>query len=208
MTGRVVVRGGFWHLVINYKGADGTYKQHWRKTELKERGNKRIAEKMLSEAMASFAVEVMEEEQKEFSTRKLSTREEAERARQMPFEEYIEHYVHDLIPSLAIGTQLSYKNIAMVIRNFFEPKKIKLLELTSKDIIEFYDFLRNEHGVKEITIKRYANVIRPALKKAYIEKVLPENPHDFVPTIHKAKSIPTYFNKEEMAIFFEEIKGN
>ena len=73
MTGRVVVRGGFWHLVINYKGADGTYKQHWRKTELKERGNKRIAEKMLSEAMASFAVEVMEEEQKEFSTRKLST---------------------------------------------------------------------------------------------------------------------------------------
>jgi len=208
MTGRVVVRNGFWSIVISYKDQHGQFRQHWKKTELKERGNKKEAERLLNEEMASFALERMEEEQKEFTTKKLSSREEAEKARQMLFEEYLEHYVQDLIPNLAIGTQLSYKNIARVVRNFFEPKKIKLIDLTPEDILAFYDFLRKEHGVKEITIKRYANVIRPALKKAYIEKVIPENPHDFVPTIHKAKNIPTYFNKEEMAIFFEAIKGH
>ena len=62
MTGRVLVRGGFWNIVISYKDQHGQFRQHWKKTELKERGNKKEAERLLNEEMASFALERMEED--------------------------------------------------------------------------------------------------------------------------------------------------
>lgn len=42
--------------------------------------------------------------------------------------------------------------------------KIKLYNVTADDIIAFNEYLRKERKLKEITVKHYANIIRPALK--------------------------------------------
>lgn len=59
----------------------------------------------------------------------------------------------------------------------------------------------------EITVKN-GNVIRPALRKAYKEKIIPENPYDFMPTLKKEKRTPTFYDQNDMEKFFEVIKGH
>ena len=208
MTGRVVVKNGYWNLVINYKAANGEYKQHWKKTDLKERGNKKIAEKLLGEEMADFAVRLKQQEYDENKEKRLPIAANKEYWRNLPFDEWLRKFAEDHTASLSVSSRTSYFSLLKVTDEYFKPLAIKLEEITQDDIIGFYDYLRQTHGIKEITIKHYSCLIRPALKKAYQEKIIHENPHDFVPTIHKEKHLPTFYNKEEMQILFEAIKGH
>ena len=208
MTGRVAVRKGYWYLVVSYKDADGEFRQHWKKTDLKERGNKKLAEKQLADFMTDFALKQKEEEQKQLFTRRLSTQKDAEATRRMPFGEYIMQYVQEILPKLTLGVQTEYISRAKVINDYFAPKKKRLMDITTADIIEYFDYLRKEKHIKEISIKHYAVVIRPALRKAYQDKIIPENPFDFVPPIHRERFHPTFYNKDEMQLFFNAIKGH
>ena len=117
MTGRVTVKNGYWHLVISYKDCDGEFKQHWKKTDLKERGNKKEAEKQLTEEIARFALELKEDEQKRQSLKRLSTKQDAEKARQMPFEEYVSFYVEEIAPTLSVTALTEYRSRVKVIKD-------------------------------------------------------------------------------------------
>ena len=117
MTGRVAVRKGYWYLVVSYKDADGVFRQHWKKTDLKERGNKKLAEKQLADFMTDFALKQKEEEQKQLFTRRLSTQKDAEATRRMPFGEYIMQYVQEILPKLTLGVQTEYISRAKVIND-------------------------------------------------------------------------------------------
>ena len=208
MTGRVTVKKGYWHLVISYKDCDGEFKQHWKKTDLKERGNKKEAEKQLTEEIARFALELKEEERRQQSLKRLSTKQDAEKARQMPFEDYVSFYVEEIAPTLSVTALTEYRSRVKVIKDYFAPLKIKLYNVTANDVIAFNEYLRKERKLKEITVKHYANIIRPALKMAYQRRIIPENPFDFVPVIHKEKHQPSFYNKEEMEAFFNAIAGH
>lgn len=72
---------------------------------------------------------------------------------------------------------------------------------------EFYDSER-KRGVKEISLKHYNCVLRPALRKAYQAKLIPDNPFDFLEPLHKEKSPMSYYDKGEMKKLFELIKGH
>lgn len=206
MTGRVTVKNGYWNIIINYKAEDGTYKQHWKKTDLKERGNKKLAEKRLNEEIAEFALKLKESMKNKI--KKYKEESETDKTGQMPFESYIKLYTEKVAAVSAVTTVSSYMTIVKVIEEYFVPRKIKLVDVTTTDIIDFFNYLRNERGIKEISVKHYACIIRPALKKAYQDKIIPENPYEFVPKIHKEKYIPTFYNKEEMAMLFKAIEGN
>ena len=49
MTGTLKVKRGYYYAVINYKDNYGKYKQKWFNTGLKERGNKKEAQKILED---------------------------------------------------------------------------------------------------------------------------------------------------------------
>ena len=82
-----------------------------------------------------------------------------------------------------------------------------LTDITSDDIEGFYDFLR-ERGDKNITLKHYADILRPAFKKAYKEKRIHENPYDFVSAVKSKRPVMNFYNKAEIEKFFEAIRGN
>ena len=55
MTGNLTLRNGLWYCVLYYKTQDGTHKQKWISTGLKERGNKKEAQLILQEKIIEFA---------------------------------------------------------------------------------------------------------------------------------------------------------
>lgn len=57
MTGSLKVRKGIYYAVINYKDHYGNYKQKWISTGLKERGNKKEAQRFLNEQLENFSLE-------------------------------------------------------------------------------------------------------------------------------------------------------
>ena len=54
MKGSLKVKRGIYYAVINYKDEFGQYKQKWISTGLKERGNKKEAQKFLEEQLKIF----------------------------------------------------------------------------------------------------------------------------------------------------------
>lgn len=54
MKGSLKVKRGIYYAVINYKDEFGKYKQKWISTGLKERGNKKEAQKFLEEQLKIF----------------------------------------------------------------------------------------------------------------------------------------------------------
>ena len=75
-------------------------------------------------------------------------------------------------------------------------------------IVAFYDYLKIERKIKNVTIKHYSNVLRPALRRAYKEKIIKENPYDFVPTIKKEKAVHNFYDQEDMEKLFAALKGH
>ena len=60
MTGRLVVKGGRYYVVISYQDLRGKNKQKWKATGLPVKNNKRIAEEMMREIVANFDPQVEE----------------------------------------------------------------------------------------------------------------------------------------------------
>ena len=61
MKGSVRVRNGTLYAVISYKDNLGQYKQKWISTGLKERGNKKQAQKILETELEKFTLHPIEE---------------------------------------------------------------------------------------------------------------------------------------------------
>ena len=60
MTGRLVVKGGRFYVVISYQDSQGKNKQKWKATGLPVKNNKRIAEELMREIVANFDPQVEE----------------------------------------------------------------------------------------------------------------------------------------------------
>ena len=60
MKGSLKIKRGYFYAVINYKDNYGKYKQKWFNTGLKERGNKKEAQKILDEKLSTFQPDVFE----------------------------------------------------------------------------------------------------------------------------------------------------
>ena len=56
MTGNLKVKNGMYYAVINYKDKYGRYKQKFINSKLKERGNKKEAQKFLAEQIEKFSI--------------------------------------------------------------------------------------------------------------------------------------------------------
>ena len=80
-------------------------------------------------------------------------------------------------------------------------------DMKTEDIISFYNYLKDERKVKNITVKHYSNILRPAIKKAYVEKRLAENIYDFMPAIKRERSHVSFYDQNELEILLSAVKN-
>ena len=195
MTGRLQIRNGVFYAVINYKDSSGNYRQKWISTGLKERGNKKLAKQFLEEQLSNF----QEEE-----TMQPTTTEPQPKVPEnnIPFMEYIKQYVENKKTMLSPSTFAGYMHIYKTLHNFYGDKLL-LKDVTYLTLLEFYDYMKNEKHVKNVSIKRYKEVLAPALSIAYRDDLIPKNPYEFMPKLKREKPKHDYYNKNELEQLFE-----
>ncbi|MBQ0017122.1 MAG: tyrosine-type recombinase/integrase [Clostridiales bacterium] len=193
MKGRLQVRDGIYYAVVSYKDIKGNFKQKWISTKLKERGNKKEAQKFLDNYMNTFDAEDWETyvpPTKKFDVNK-----------RIIFMDYVEQFVDEKQSTVSASTFRGYKNLVKHMRNFFGDTDIR--DVDYHMIMAFNNYLKLNKTVKNVTIKRYKEVMSPALKQAYRDDIIPKNPYDFVPPLKKEKPIQDYYDVDEIERLFE-----
>lgn len=206
MTGSIQTKNGMLYGVITYVDEGGKKKHKWISTGLKERGNRKAAKEILDKAILDF------EEQQETARNKLRQRaqpkEEDKSDATMLFSDYCAKYVESIKGTLSKQVYKDYStHYIKQFKAFFDKRKLRLIDITETELKEYYDHLR-ARGVKEITIKHHNNILRPALRKAYQAKLIPDNPFDFLEPIKKEKTPMSFYDKNEMKKLFEVMHGH
>ena len=115
--------------------------------------------------------------------------------------DYVKDYIINKKDELAPNVYQSYLTVWKIMNKFFGDK-LKLKDVTFHHILDFYDYLKNERRNKNVTVKHHAIILSPALRQAYRDDLIPKNPYEFMPKIHKEKSPKNYYNKEELEQLF------
>lgn len=205
MNASLQIKNGYYYAVIHYRDEKNQRKYKWVSTGLKERGNKREATQIMKEILDKFEKEVAE---KKKYGRRAEIREVDEKEAEELFSDYCLKYIESKKNELSRQVYYTYRtNYIKIFRGFFDERKLRVIDITEKELNAFYDRER-KRGIKEITLKKYNNVLRPALKKAYLDKLIPDNPFDYLVPIRKEKAKISYYDKEEMRRLLQVIKGH
>lgn len=202
IAGRLAKKNDYFYIVLSYSDDTGNRKEKWIKTGLKIRGNKAKADEMLLDYRTNFDV----------STGKLkSEQEEVVEIESDPadilFGDYLLQWCEDIKSTVELSTYAGYKiNIERVIAPYFNERKITLKNLNAHIIDEFYN--EKLKIVSANTVIHYHANIRKALQDAYRNDLVPCNYADKAHRPKKADFISNYYNRDELQILFEAVKGH
>ena len=216
-TGRVNLKyskknGYTWYAIVNLKkDENGNYPQRFINTHLPERGNKKKAEQILAFELEKYKKELEEEERKNSLT---VYGIESMDGSKIKFLDYLQQYIdYNKIhwrQSTCEGHQFTLKKIS----NYFKSKKLdlNLSDINHIIINNMYNKFQQDK-LKVKTIDNMANLIRPALKQAYIDDIISCNPYDKVAKLKKQPNVDIdierpYLNDEQMKEFIKIVSNH
>ena len=110
---------------------------------------------------------------------------------------YLDYVIID--KKYSINTKKSYENDLMIFHNFCEDKKLKLSTITDNNIKEYLKFLK-EQKLTNKSISRKISTLRGFYKFLLIEKIVLDNPMEYIEIPKINKTIPSVLSKEEVDI--------
>lgn len=132
----------------------------------------------------------------------------------MLFGDYMSYWLESHKHNVSLSTYASYESqISTRIKPYFNEQHIRLGELTSEDIQEFYNRCMDGtlgHDIEIIssnTVIHYHANIRLALEYARKKRWVPTNEADLVTRPKKKQYIGSFYNEEELEKMFEIFKG-
>ena len=139
------------------------------------------------------------------------------------FHNYCSAWLEDKKPTLELTTYEGYQYKLKILISYFSQQPVLLSDLTEKDIKDFYNFLltvehgsgkRRKVGYSSRTIKDIAFLLKSVLNEATTLKYISANPAAEisipckVEDKHNGNSNKAYIDTDEVATFFEAIKGH
>jgi len=131
--------------------------------------------------------------------------------------EWLERWLEDYVsPNIRESTLMGYRGL---IRNHVAPHigKIRIDKLTTHDIQQFYNLMKEEgrcqehetkgYALASSTVRRMHGVLRQALETAAMLRMIPRNPMDNVQIPVLDYRTMQVYNEEELEIFKEAIKN-
>lgn len=159
VAGHLREQNGYYQMVLNWKGKDGKRKSKSISTRLTVEGNKAKAEQMLLDARQHF-----------------NPGNEPENS-DMLFADFIDKWMQDraslIPPALYAGYAYS---LSANIQPYFLTNRIKLTDLSPKDLERFYCYEQEENGAGIKQLKLYHAIFTSALEYAIELKWLKDNP--------------------------------
>ncbi len=200
-----------WYVIINEKKtADGKYPRRFINTHLPIRGNSKKAEKILVEELEKYRQELIKEEEKnnliKFGVRVLD-------GSQISFVDYLRDYIENKKMNWRESTYHGYVWVVSKIEKYFDQlhEQPKLSEINHLIINQMFKKFQKDK-LKVSSLKNLENLMRPALKQAYIDEIIPNNPYDKV-VLEKQPIIDTqveqpYLNDKQMIEFLSIIDNH
>lgn len=190
VAGHLREKKGYFHILLNYKDAEGKRKTKWISTGLPVKGNKKKAEALLMEARKNFEpVPVINEDE-------------------ILFSDFILSWLDVIKNSIELTTYASYCDIVKYrVVPYFKKKGILLTELQPKHIRDFYQYQLNVRKVSARTVIHYHANIRKALQYAVKMDMILSNPADKIERPKSNKFVGSFYDRDELNKLFEIVKG-
>lgn len=162
----------------------------------------KLAEKKAELIRAEFEKKLNENENMNNIIDDVDTRQE------MLFDEYLQQWLESIENTKKESTIGGYSsNINAIICPYFKELKIKLKDLKTIHLQDFFDY-EYRLGKSARTVKHYYNNIHQALEKARKIEIIPYNPSDNCQLEKPKEYIPVIYNEEELNVFLKKIKGS
>lgn len=197
IAGHLQEKNGMFYVVLNYRDENGKRKTPWISTNLPVKGNKKRAENFMMDVRRNFVPPNVQR----------SEEREAMQKGDILFTDFLLKWLRVAKSTVKLTTYASYEMMATrIIIPYFETLNIKLKELTTEDIQEFYS--AQLERVSANTVIHYHAVIHRALKYAVKIKTIQSNPAVNVERPRKEKFIGSFYDKKEINTLFDSIQGH
>ena len=197
IAGHLQEKNGMFYVVLNYRDENGKRKTPWISTNLPVRGNKKRAENFMMDVRRNFVPP---------NVQRIEEREAMQKG-DILFTDFLLKWLRAAKSTVKLTTYASYEMMATrIIIPYFETLNIKLKELTTEDIQEFYS--AQLERVSANTVIHYHAVIHRALKYAVKIKTIQSNPAVNVERPRKEKFIGSFYDKKEINTLFDIIQGH
>ena len=197
IAGHLQEKNGMFYVVLNYRDENGKRKTPWISTNLPVKGNKKRAENFMMDVRRNFVPPNVQRTEER----------EAMQKGDILFTDFLLKWLRVAKSTVKLTTYASYEMMATrIIIPYFETLNIKLKELTTEDIQEFYS--AQLERVSANTVIHYHAVIHRALKYAVKIKTIQSNPAVNVERPRKEKFIGSFYDKKEINTLFDIIQGH
>ena len=197
VAGHLQEKNGMFYVVLNYRDENGKRKTPWISTNLPVKGNKKRAETFMMDVRRNFVPP---------NVQRIEEREAMQKG-DILFIDFLLKWLRVAKSTVKLTTYASYEMMATrIIIPYFETLNIKLKELTTEDIQEFYS--AQLERVSANTVIHYHAVIHRALKYAVKIKTIQSNPAVNVERPRKEKFIGSFYDKKEINTLFDIIQGH
>lgn len=197
VAGHLQEKNGMFYVVLNYRDENGKRKTPWISTNLPVKGNKKRAETFMMDVRRNFVPP---------NVQRIEEREAMQKG-DILFTDFLLKWLRVAKSTVKLTTYASYEMMATrIIIPYFETLNIKLKELTTEDIQEFYS--AQLERVSANTVIHYHAVIHRALKYAVKIKTIQSNPAVNVERPRKEKFIGSFYDKKEINTLFDSIQGH
>ena len=197
VAGHLQEKNGMFYVVLNYRDENGKRKTPWISTNLPVKENKKRAENFMMDVRRNFVPP---------NVQRIEEREAMQKG-DILFTDFLLKWLRVAKSTVKLTTYASYEMMATrIIIPYFETLNIKLKELTTEDIQEFYS--AQLERVSANTVIHYHAVIHRALKYAVKIKTIQSNPAVNVERPRKEKFIGSFYDKKEINTLFDIIQGH
>ena len=207
MTGSLQIKGNSYYAVLNTYNSEGKRKPKWVALQIPVKGNnKRKAKRELDMLL-----------------KKYDDFEKTEDYEDMFFEDFIMLWYQRKKISIEVSTWEGYGYHLQHVVDYFKGKKIKMSDLKSLHIKQYYDYqlrsgrkgrdVNGDTGLSARTVKSHSLLIKKALDEAVELHIIPENPAKSVSVPKKIcnkqrHDDDMFMDETEILHFMEEIRGH
>ena len=132
----------------------------------------------------------------------------AHRRNDMLFSDYLKSWLPTRSHKIKDSTYYEYqKQINRIIGPWFDDRKIKLCDLSTKDIEAFYTHKMDDDRIKPSTIHRYHSTINKALRYAVKHGLLNYNPGEAVELPQVVPHVADFYSADELNKLLEMVTG-
>ena len=193
---------GIYQAVMQYKDRSGKKQYKWKSTGIKiVKGQKKELRKKAEEKAEQFRINFEKELNNSNSPNRIQDK------KSVLFSDYASEWLESISNAKARTTIGGYEsNIKAIICPYFKEMQIKLTDLTTFDLQDFYDY-QYKLGKDPRTVLHYYRNINQVLEKARKTKLILVNPNNDCKIEKPEQYIPDVYSKQELKMFLDKIRN-